>query len=211
MLLRLLLPQVILALNLTKLFLALRHKDPTQREELIVLRALKDSTIPKLIGEDILLFSSILQDLFPGMDVLSEEEEDLKQCIYASLKKFGLQAIPDLILKCLQLYRTLESRVGVMLVGDSFTGKTTCYKVLADAINGLKAHRAAYANINVDIHIINPKSVTIEELYGFTDASLNWTDGILSQMIRTLVLSPSTTINWIILGKIFHNYINLIF
>jgi dynein heavy chain len=87
-----------------------------------------------------------------------------------------------------------------MLVGDSFSGKTTCYKILADAINELRTYKESYANTKVETYIINPKSVTIEELYGFTDASLNWTDGILSQMMRNLVQNPSPSLKWIILG-----------
>jgi dynein heavy chain len=49
-------------------------------EDEILFRALRDSTIPKLIGEDIVLFTSILNDLFPNLDSPTADYDDLKVC-----------------------------------------------------------------------------------------------------------------------------------
>jgi len=177
----------------------LKRKEPNIDEELLIRRALRESTIPKLIGEDIALFTSILKDLFPDAEDLSADYDDLKISVNKTLKKFGLQSIPAFVMKCLQLYHTIEARSSVMLVGESFSGKSTCYKVLVDAINNLKQVKESYSNLKVDTYILNPKSITIEELYGFTDPALNWTDGILSHLIRELAADTSIAKKWVIL------------
>ncbi len=74
-----------------------------------------------------------------------------------------------------------------------------CYRVLADAINNLRFLKDIYFYTQVHTHIVNPKSITIEQLYGYTDPGLNWTDGILSQLMRKLVDDPSPSKHWIIL------------
>jgi dynein heavy chain len=84
---------------------AIKRKEPNTDEDLIVIRALRESTIPKLIGEDINLFSSILLDLFPDIDSTTPDEGDIKQSILTVIQRMGLQPIPSLITKCLQLYQ----------------------------------------------------------------------------------------------------------
>lgn len=41
-------------------------------------------------------------------------------------------------LKCLQLYDTFNVRFGVMLVGPTGGGKSTCFSVLQHAFNALE-------------------------------------------------------------------------
>lgn len=60
-------------------------------------------------------------------------------------------------------------RHGVMLVGPTGGGKTTVYVILADTLETL--HRTGHAEYNpfyqpVKTYVLNPKSVTMGELYG---------------------------------------------
>ena len=69
----------------------------------------------------------------------------------------------------IQLYETMIVRHGVMLVGPTGGGKTTVYTALADTLETL--HRLGYGANNpfylpVKTYILNPKSVTMGELYG---------------------------------------------
>ena len=53
-----------------------------------------------------------------------------------------------------------------MLVGPTGGGKTSNYKVLSHAMSSLKGE----GNFQqVHISILNPKSITMNQLYGFTD------------------------------------------
>lgn len=57
-----------------------------------------------------------------------------------------------------------------MLVGQTGTGKTACYKMLAQTMRQLKAKGTTDTHYqNVAHQILNPKSVSMGELYGFVD------------------------------------------
>ncbi|VDQ11801.1 unnamed protein product [Trichobilharzia regenti] len=47
---------------------AIRRDYPTVKEDHLLMRALRDSNIPKLIKDDTPLFMGLVQDLFPGME-----------------------------------------------------------------------------------------------------------------------------------------------
>lgn len=71
--------------------------------------------------------------------------------------------------KVIQLYETMLVRHGVMLVGPTGGGKTTVYVILADTLETL--YRTSHGEDNpfyqlVKTYILNPKSVTMGELYG---------------------------------------------
>ena len=45
----------------------LKKTEPDMDEELQMLRAMRDSNLPKFLRDDILLFRAIIRDLFPGV------------------------------------------------------------------------------------------------------------------------------------------------
>jgi dynein heavy chain len=53
------------------------------------------------------------------------------------MKKAGLIPKPELIKKVVQLYDSKNTRHGNMLVGTSMSGKSTCWKMLKNALNTL--------------------------------------------------------------------------
>jgi len=61
-------------------------------------------------------------------------------------------------------------RFGVMLVGPTGAGKTTCYKVLEHTMTALKLKGSQDDRFQVVKKIIfNPKAITMGELYGETN------------------------------------------
>ena len=68
--------------------------------------------------------------------------------------------------KIIQLYDTTQVRHGLMIVGPTGGGKTQNYKVLSHAMTTL-AHMEKYAVVHY--HILNPKSITMGQLYGDVD------------------------------------------
>ena len=73
-----------------------------------------------------------------------------------------------------------------MLVGGSGAGKSTCYKVLKDVMTELSKMKENDVRFAQIIHKeINPKAVTMAELYGFEDLDTReWKDGLASKIIR---------------------------
>jgi ABC-type phosphate/phosphonate transport system ATPase subunit len=68
----------------------------------------------------------------------------------------GLQSHQGLMKKTMQLYETKLTRHGVMVVGKSGAGKSTCWKVLQRALSRLKRVRPLFLFLTfIAIIIIN--------------------------------------------------------
>src|SRR6202012_565490 len=48
---------------------ALKRADPTLSEEVVLIRAMRDSNVPKFLADDLPLFAAIVNDLFPKVDI----------------------------------------------------------------------------------------------------------------------------------------------
>ncbi len=48
---------------------ALKRADVKESEEVVLIRAMKDSNIPKFLKADIPLFEALVQDLFPSVKI----------------------------------------------------------------------------------------------------------------------------------------------
>jgi dynein heavy chain len=165
---------------------ALKRADTKESEHVVLIRAMKDSNIPKFLKDDIPLFEALVQDLFPSVKIKEIRNDLLEENIADVLVKNKLQPTGKFITKVVQLFDIFNVRFGVMLVGQTGSGKTACYKMLAETMTKLKAKNIGDSRYqNVSHQILNPKSVSMGELYGFVDEmTQEWVDGIASQIIR---------------------------
>ncbi|KAL5967709.1 Dynein heavy chain 10 axonemal [Taenia solium] len=167
----------------------IRRADPENREDKLLMRALKDTNLPKFVHEDVPLFMGLVQDLFPGVElVLHSSDPDLIFAATTVLKfqrysiieeQLTFVAVSFQLQKVIHLRDTLAVRHSVMLVGPTLGGKTTVLNTLANSqrIMGLPTK----------LHTINPKDRSVNELYGTLDpASREWTDGLLSMIFRQI-------------------------
>uniref|UniRef100_A0A3Q3F7C1 Dynein heavy chain hydrolytic ATP-binding dynein motor region domain-containing protein n=1 Tax=Labrus bergylta TaxID=56723 RepID=A0A3Q3F7C1_9LABR len=164
-------------------------------ETVVLIRALRDSNLPKFLVNDAVLFGGILSDLFPGVCIPEHDYGVLHSTILESLVKRNLQPLPSMTKKVIQLYETMIVRHGVMLVGPTGGGKTTVYTILADTLETL--YRKGYNDSNpfyqlVKTYVLNPKSVTMGELYG------EWLDGLMALSVRDAVNDTSDDHKWVI-------------
>ncbi len=82
-----------------------------------------------------------------------------------------------------------------MLVGPTGGGKTSCYKVLAAAQTALAGTDVF---VKTNYHILNPKSITMDQLYGALDpASGEWNDGIAARIIGNCSKDQSGEKHWV--------------
>ena len=82
-----------------------------------------------------------------------------------------------------------------MIVGPTGGGKTSCYQVLAAAQTSLAGKQDF---VKTHPHILNPKSITQDQLYGAVDSSTGeWIDGIAAKIIGTSAKDESADKHWV--------------
>jgi dynein heavy chain len=178
----------------------LKRENPHLREDVVLIRALRDSNLPKFLADDAVLFKGILQDLFPGIDLPEHDYGILQSFIEDSTKNKNLQIRSTQIKKVIQLYETMQVRHGLMLVGPTGGGKTTCYEVLKDALTSLHAEGHNHPDYQpVHTYVLNPKSVSMGELYGEVNKmTLEWKDGLMAITVRHCVKDTTNDHKWVI-------------
>jgi dynein heavy chain len=68
--------------------------------------------------------------------------------------------------KVFQLYDMIKCRHGLMIVGPANSGKSAVHTSLRKALNYVVVEEPSFEEIETESYVINPKSVTIEQLYG---------------------------------------------
>ena len=94
---------------------------------------MRDSNLPKFLADDVPLFRAILVDLFPGVEVPTDDYGDLLVAIKAEIAERGLQQKESLIHKIIQLHDMIKIRFGVTIVGPTGGGKTVAYEIMCAA------------------------------------------------------------------------------
>jgi dynein heavy chain len=107
-------------------------------EDLVLMRCLRDSNMPKFVFEDVPLFSGLINDLFPGMDCPRVGYEDLKQAALDDLEARGFRCSNNVVFadqadKVIQMYETQLVRHTTMIVGPTGGGKTLVLETLKNA------------------------------------------------------------------------------
>jgi ABC-type dipeptide/oligopeptide/nickel transport system ATPase component len=156
----------------------LKRAEPQVNEDVILMRALRDFNLPKLVDEDKPIFIQLVKDLFPGIgDAERKCDMDLEANIRQAARDMGLQSEDMFVRKCIELAELFDIRHSVFVIGDSGTGKSEIWKVLFRAFNMMQ-RKTVYETIN-------PKAVQNNELYGWLTKT-EWHDGILSTIMRNM-------------------------
>lgn len=178
----------------------LKRKYPTLVEDVTLIRALRDSNVPKFLSFDLPLFFGIISDLYPDADVPYVDYGSLQKEIENQLRIAKLQVVPTFVGKIIQLLETQLVRHGVMVVGNAFIGKSTKIQVLAKALSKLRQDNSPDpAHQVTKTFSLNPKSITMEELYGFSNINTGeWTDGLVALLVREAVSDTSDNKKWVL-------------
>jgi dynein heavy chain 1 len=97
--------------------------------------------------------------------------------------------------KVMQLYNIVQLHHGLMMVGPSGSGKSSAWRVLLAALE-------RFDGVEGRAHVIDPKAMTKEELYGSLDPNTReWKDGLFTHILRRIignVRGESSRRNWIV-------------
>ena len=177
----------------------LKRRYPEEDEYVLMLRSIIDVNLCKFLSDDVPLFHGIVSDLFPGVVLPEPDYGHMIGAMKEVCVKENLQPTEYFFLKTTQLYEMIVVRHGLMIVGLPFSGKTSSYKVLAQALTLMK-ERGQDKQDDVEFHVVNPKSVTMGQLYGqFDPASHEWSDGVLAVKFRQCATDRTTKRKWLIL------------
>ena len=178
----------------------LKRSNPDVSEELVLIRALRDSNVPKFLADDLPLFAAIVQDLFPGVEIPDNDYGELQVALEEEIDRQGLQKVPKFIGKVIQMFDIFNIRFGATLVGPAGTGKSTIYRVLAALMTNLREKGSPNQDFQrVRFRILNPKSITMGELYGeFSPLTQEWHDGLASSIMREYVAEEGDDKRWTI-------------
>ncbi|XP_057714813.1 dynein axonemal heavy chain 2 isoform X3 [Corythoichthys intestinalis] len=175
-----------------------RRVCPNVPGEEVLLMAMKDMNIAKLTSADLPLFTGIIQDLFPDVETPVIDYGKLKEAIQVELRQKGLQVTPFTLTKVIQMYETKNSRHSSMLVGKTGCGKTVTWKTLKNALIAMHNKDEPGYELVQD-YPLNPKAMSLGELYGENDLSTNeWSDGVLSSVMRIACADEKPDEKWII-------------
>ncbi|XP_014206492.1 dynein beta chain, ciliary [Copidosoma floridanum] len=171
---------------------SLKRGDPGRPEEEVLMRALRDFNIPKVVSDDLPVFMGLIADLFPALDVPRKRDVEFEKTVKTAATDLLLQPEDGFILKVVQLEELLEVRHSVFIVGSAGSGKTQVWKTLFKTYQNIK-RKPIYNDLN-------PKAVTNDELFGVINpATREWKDGLFSVIMREQANLAGENPKWIVL------------
>ena len=170
----------------------LKRSDRGRPEDQVLMRALRDFNIPKIITEDMPVFMGLIGDLFPGLDVPRKKDEEFEQQCKKAVLDLKYQAEDNFVLKLVQLDELLYVRHSVFIIGQAGAGKSAILKSLRQTYKN-KEQRPIWQDLN-------PKVVTNDELFGVINpATREWKDGLFSTIMRDMANQNGDGPRWIVL------------
>ncbi|KAF7784539.1 hypothetical protein Agabi119p4_704 [Agaricus bisporus var. burnettii] len=164
-------------------------------EQIILIQSVTETIVPKLVADDVPLLTSLLADVFPGVDYIPVDLDALKEQILKVCAERRLVTGERWIAKILQLYQIQKIQHGLMMVGPSGTGKTNAWQVLLTALERLDGTEGVS-------YVIDPKAMHKDALYGTLDQTTReWNDGLFTHILRKIVddvRGESSKRHWII-------------
>ena len=168
-----------------------KRSNPDKSEVYLAMRTLRDMNMSKFVAEDVTLFLSLIDDIFPGTRADKATFPDVEAAMAKVAGEKGLQLHPTWLSKCVQLYETYQVRHGIMLVGPTGAGKTAIAETLAGALTELGTKHVIWK--------MNPKAITAPQMFGRMDAATgDWTDGVFAVLWRRAAKEKKNN-TWIIL------------
>ncbi|KAK4143340.1 dynein heavy chain, N-terminal region 1-domain-containing protein [Dichotomopilus funicola] len=161
----------------------------------ILVQSIRETIAPKLIKSDVDVMMGIEEICFPGVKYVPASLDKLEEAIRRLAAERHLVVNELWMTKVLQLYQIQKIHHGVMMVGNSGSGKSVAWRLLLDALQQVE-------NVEGVSHVIDSKVMSKEALYGNLDSTTReWTDGLFTSILRKIVdnlRGEDTKRHWIV-------------
>ncbi|KAK0627667.1 dynein heavy chain, N-terminal region 1-domain-containing protein [Immersiella caudata] len=161
----------------------------------IIVQSIRETIAPKLIKSDVEIMMGIEEVCFPGVQYVPASLVDLEAAIRRLADERHLVVNDTWMTKILQLYQIQKIHHGVMMVGNSGSGKSAAWRLLLDALQKVE-------RVDGVSHVIDSKVMSKEALYGNLDSTTReWTDGLFTSILRKIVdnlRGEDTKRHWIV-------------
>ncbi|KAI9728167.1 MAG: hypothetical protein M1828_004628 [Chrysothrix sp. TS-e1954] len=168
---------------------------PDDAEPRIIVQSLRETIGPKLVRDDIEKMKQIEADIFPGIPYVPAPLDDLQTALRKVASERRLEISDAWMTKAVQLYQIQQLHHGVMMVGQSGSGKSAIWKTLLQALQEAEGIEGAS-------YVIDPKVMSKESLYGSLDSTTReWTDGLFTSILRKILdnlRGESSKRHWIV-------------
>ena len=170
-----------------------KKSKPDDDEHYLISKALQTVKYCELLPQDQKMFRQILDKMFHQCPPDPIPDDLLKNAIINQCEKNNLEETPHFLSKVQQLYDMMNLSDGVMLLGNSYGGKTMATKMLAASLQEV----AGIGKKALTCVILNPKAMQIDQLYGYFNKD-EWKDGILATNFRQFSSLPGEERKWLI-------------
>ncbi|KAJ8945230.1 hypothetical protein NQ318_011210 [Aromia moschata] len=203
---------------------ALKRDDRQRPEDQVLMRALRDFNIPKIVTDDVPVFMGLIGDLFPALDVPRKRSLDFEKIIKKTAVELKLQPEDGFILKVVQLEELFAVRHSVFIIGNAVfvlqldrtrTQQAEVVRLFQEKYPELPPisqgtgksmvwktlNRTYYNQKRKPVYNdLNPKAVTNDELFGVINpATREWKDGLFSVIMRDQANLSGDGPKWIVL------------
>ncbi|KAM9302491.1 LOW QUALITY PROTEIN: dynein axonemal heavy chain 11 [Morus bassanus] len=169
---------------------SLKRGDKNRPEDEVLMRTLRDFSLPKIVTDDIPIFTGLISDL-PTLDVPRKRKLQFEQMVKQSTLELHLQPEESFILRVVQLEELLA----------------VCHSVVrnvgSEKSKGLKVLHHTYMNTKQKPvwNDVNPKVLTADEWFSFIHhATWEWKDDLLSSILRdSKLILPMRSPKWLVL------------
>ncbi|XP_058790035.1 dynein axonemal heavy chain 7-like [Phymastichus coffea] len=188
--------------SIVKTAAKLKFVYPEEEEKIIILRVVVDINISQFIGDDIIIFESILEQCFPSVVLPPTNHDHLLEVVKNVCAAQQLSVHSALKLKVIQLYEMIHLKQAIILVGETYSGKSTILHVLMESLLCMN-EQDNQNNNKINYEVINPGALDNNRMYGFVDElSGKWNDGICPDILRRFKESDEQ--NWLIFDSNMH-------
>ncbi|KAI9761019.1 MAG: hypothetical protein M4579_001282 [Chaenotheca gracillima] len=150
-------------------------------EPQIIVQSVRETIAPKLIKNDVEIMKDIEAESFPGVEYIPASLVNLREAIRGIANESHLVVNETWMTKVLQLFQIQTIHHGVMMVGNSGSGKSLAWRTLLKALHQVEGVEGV-------CHVIDSKVMSKESLYGVLDSTTReWTDGLFTSILRKIV------------------------